>query len=76
MEPVQPGDWVKHKTITWMNNEKPFRVIKIENGKAYCEYIGHNGVQYFHEFDVEQLVVTGTQPGSLNHDDMHTRAEE
>jgi len=57
MQAVQVGDLVKHKTISWMNSEKPFHVIKIENGKAYCEYTGANGVQYFHEFDVEQLLV-------------------
>ena len=66
MEEVKVGDFVKHKTITWMNNEKPFHVIKIENGKAYCEYIASNGVQYFHEFDVEQLVVTAHPPGATD----------
>jgi len=66
MEPVQVGDFVKHKTITWMNNGNPFRVIRIENEKAYCEYTGHNSVQYFHEFDVEQLVVTEKPPGALD----------
>jgi len=64
MEPVQVGDFVKHKTITWMNNENPFRVLKIENGKAYCEYKGRNDVQYYHEFDAEQLVVIEVPPGA------------
>jgi hypothetical protein len=57
MEPVQVGDFVKHKTISWMNNGKPFRVIKIENDKAICEYTGQNSIQYFHEFDIEQLII-------------------
>jgi hypothetical protein len=67
MESVQVGDFVKHKTISWMNNEKPFRVIRIENGRAYCEYTGSNGVQYFHEFDAEQLVVTERPPETGKH---------
>ena len=50
MESVQLGDLVKHKTIAWMNDEKPFRVISVENGKATCEYTGRNGIQYFHDF--------------------------
>jgi len=66
MQGVQVGDLVKHKTISWMNSEKPFRVIRIENGKAYCEYTGSNGIQYFHEFDVEQLLVVEGSPGSEN----------
>lgn len=57
MEPVKIGDLVKHKTIAWMNHEKPFQVIRIENGKAYCEYTGRHGVKYYHDFDVNQLVV-------------------
>ena len=57
METIQVGDFVKHKTISWMNNGKPFRVIKIENDKAFCEYTGQNSIQYFHEFDIEQLIV-------------------
>ena len=57
MEEVKEGDFVKHKTIGWMNGGKPFHVIKVENGKAVCEYIGPNSIQYFHEFDIEQLIV-------------------
>lgn len=57
MKAVTAGDFVKHKTIVWMNGGNPFRVIKIENDKAYCEYISHNSVHYFHEFYTEQLVV-------------------
>ncbi len=62
MEAVKVGDFVKHKTISWMNNEKPFRVIRIENGKAYCEYTGSNSIQYFHEFDIKQLLVIDRPP--------------
>jgi hypothetical protein len=40
MEEIKEGDAVKHKTIAWMNGGKPFHVIKVENGKAYCEYTG------------------------------------
>ena len=38
------GDYVKHKTITWMNRGKPFRVIKIENGKAVENWVQMNMV--------------------------------
>ena len=51
------GDYVKHKTITWMNRGKPFRVIKIENGKAYCEYSSKDNITNFYEFDLDQLVI-------------------
>jgi hypothetical protein len=61
MEAVKAGDFVKHKTISWMNGGKPFRVVKVENGKAICEYIGPNAIQYFHEFDTEQLLVIKEQ---------------
>ncbi|HVX26196.1 MAG TPA: hypothetical protein VHB70_07625 [Parafilimonas sp.] len=74
MEEVETGDLVKHKTITWMNNEKPFHVIKIENGKAHCEYIGRNGVQYFHDFDVEQLVVIEKATGVVG--DRHAHSDK
>ena len=57
METVKSGDFVKHKTISWMNGGMPFHVVKVENGKAYCEYTGKDHVQYFHEFDVDQLLV-------------------
>ena len=56
MKAVAEGDFVKHKTIEWMNGGKPFHVIKIENGKAFCEYTGPGSIQYFHEFDIEQLI--------------------
>ena len=56
METVKVGDLVKHKTISWMNRGKPFKVLRIENGKAFCEYTGSNSIQYYHEFDVEQLI--------------------
>jgi hypothetical protein len=67
MELVQVGDCVKHKTISWMNNGKSFRVVSIKNGKACCEYTGRNGVQYFHEFDVKQLVVIEAPPETDKH---------
>ena len=57
MEEVKEGDFVKHKTISWMNGGKPFRVVRVENGKTFCEYTGANSEQYFHEFDTEQLIV-------------------
>jgi hypothetical protein len=57
MEKIKEGDFVKHKTISWMNAGKPFLVIKVENGKAFCEYTGQNSIQYFHEFDIEQLII-------------------
>ncbi len=57
MKAITAGDFVKHKTIVWINGGKPFRVIKVENDKAYCEYIGSNSIQYFHEFYTEQLIV-------------------
>jgi hypothetical protein len=60
METVKEGDLVKHKTISWMNGGNPFKVLQIENGKAFCEYTGSNSTQYYHEFDVEQLIVAGT----------------
>jgi len=66
MESVQLGDLVKHKTIAWMNDEKPFRVISVENGKATCEYTGRNGIQYFHDFDIEQLKIIQTACGRDN----------
>ena len=31
MKAVKEGDFVKHKTIAWMNGGKPFHVIKVEN---------------------------------------------
>jgi hypothetical protein len=76
MEPVQAGDFVKHKTISWMNGGKPFRVIKVENGKAFCEYTGKNSIQYFHEFDAEQLVVIERPPVSGNNRDIPAASEE
>ena len=57
MKNVREGDFVKHKTITWMNGGRPFHVITIDNGKAFCEYFGKNNIQQFHEFDVNQLVI-------------------
>jgi len=54
---VKEGDFVKHKTITWMNRGKPFHVLKVENGKAYCEYTGKDGIINFYEFDADQLVI-------------------
>ncbi len=57
MQNVREGDFVKHKTITWMNGGKPFHVIKIQDGKAYCEYTGKDNILKFHEFDAEQLVI-------------------
>ena len=60
METVKVGDLVKHKTISWMNGGNPFKVLRIENGKAFCEYTGSNAIQYYHEFDVEQLISAAT----------------
>ena len=57
MRDVREGDFVKHKTIAWMNRGKPFHVIKIENEKAYCEYLGKNNILQYHEFDLNQLVI-------------------
>jgi hypothetical protein len=54
---VKEGNYVKHKTITWMNRGKPFHVIRVENGKAYCEYAGKDDIINFYEFDVEQLII-------------------
>jgi len=54
---VKEGDYVKHKTISWMNRGKPFHVISVENGKVYCEYTGKDDITNFYEFDVEQLVI-------------------
>ena len=62
VETVKAGDLVKHKTISWMNGGRPFRVVKVENGKAYCEYTGKEQVQYFHEFDVDQLIIVDNAP--------------
>ncbi len=60
MQVVKEGDFVKHKTIGWMNGGKPFLVIKVENNKAFCAYTGHNSVEYFHEFDIQQLIIVDT----------------
>jgi hypothetical protein len=62
METVKVGDLVKHKTISWMNGGKPFRVIKIEDDRVFCEYTGRNSTQYFHEFYIEQLIIAETAP--------------
>lgn len=65
---IKEGDLVKHKTIHWINKGNPFRVIKIEEGKAFCEYDGRDSIKYFHEFELEQLIAVTETDEALETD--------
>ena len=56
METIQEGDIVRHKTITWINGGMPFNVVKIDQDKAECTYVGNDNSVKSYIFDVDQLL--------------------
>ena len=57
METIEEGDIVRHKTITWINGGMPFNVIKIDEDKAECAYVGNDNSLKSYIFDVNQLLI-------------------
>ena len=57
MEKIEVGDIVKHKTITWINGGMPFNVIKTDEDKADCAYVGNDNHLKTYVFDVDQLLI-------------------